>query len=141
MTEQFLAVHTLEGDDGGPKPVHVESSETRLEARFRPKDENYYLIFGAYVKDGKLALSLCIAEAGSRVYLNITSDTLSGQEITTQVGLEPTRVSVKGAGRRHTNGKRMGGVYKQHRWTFDPLENVISPFNKNLSSFCFCSSL
>jgi|GEM_PF-2360977 len=132
MTEQFLAVHTLEGDAEGPKPVHVESSETRLEAWFKPQNENYYIVFSITLHGTKFGHPGCRAEAQSSVYLSIGSELLHPDEITRRIGLNPTEVQIKDEKRVLPNGRRLSIINDHYGWTFAPLKNTIAEFDHKL---------
>jgi Domain of unknown function (DUF4279) len=118
-TQQFFRAHTLQKDNGLPVTT-VLAIQDRFDVYFHLEKEPYFLVIPVNLEQDKLKLYHCRAEAKSRVYLGITSETVTAAELTARIGLEPTENWKKGAPNPTTRGRIN---YKFHGWFLDPSGN------------------
>lgn len=110
ITQQYLAVHTLEQEGGEARVAAVVHVEDRADVYFRVEGKSYFLVIPAHPEGEGWKVGFCRAEARSKVTLAIRSQTMTAPEITEAVGLTPTESWSKGDARRrrHPNQGDLG---------------------------------
>jgi hypothetical protein len=117
LTRQYLAVHRVAEDESGPLSAGVVVTDHGLDVYFQLVDEHYFLVLCVIADETGPSVRFCRAEAKSRVYLAITSDTVSPEDVTAMLELTPTESWHRGDPGRHDRGPER----KFHAWYFDPL--------------------
>ena len=117
LTQQFLSVHPVVGDESGPVPVGVVATDDRFDVHFRLVDEDYFLVLSVADDEDGGSVSSCRTEARCRVYLAISSDAMPPEEVTAMLGLTPTRSWHLG----DPHGPDGRPARSFHGWYFDPI--------------------
>jgi hypothetical protein len=125
LTRQLLAVNAAEiGEDGDPVVARVdEDTESGAYFIYFPiRGEPYFFVVVVRPDEaGELAVSWIYMEGGTRVYLLITSEIFSPEEITARVGLTPTKSHQMGDPVRKKSPAR---TYRVHMWHFEPQKGI-----------------
>jgi hypothetical protein len=97
-TKEVLAVHAPVQADGLPLIARADTTREpgAFYFYFRLQNEPYYVVIVVRPGETGLAVVGAYVEAAVRVFLLITSETLSPDEITRRVGLKPTGTHGKG---------------------------------------------
>ena len=97
-TKEVLAVHAPVLADGLPLIARADTTREpgAFYFYFRLENEPYYLVIVVRPGEKGLAVAGAYVEAAVRVFLLITSETLSPDEITRRVGFKPTATHGKG---------------------------------------------
>ncbi len=128
-TKEVLAVHTplLEGG----QPLLARADTTREPGAFyfyfRLEHQPYYLVIVVRPGEKGLVAAGAYVEASVRVFLLITSETLSPAEITRRVGFEPTATHGKGK----CLHKQLAPMSKT-RWRFEPHASLPESLDRKL---------
>lgn len=132
MTRQFLSVHKLKMQGQIPQLDQVEitqdKSVTSYLFNFPMEGERYFFVIPVFKGEAGFSLGLCHAEAASSASLRFTSESITPEMITEQIGLEPTKSWRMGESRRHGNG-----TYSFHSWEFRATQYLSGDFDRKFS--------
>ena len=97
-TQQFLAVHNLELQNGRPRPLHVENWKNKniWYVYFRPQKEDYFLLIEVCENKQGPYPSRTFISARVKIEFNIESQVIGPDEISNRIGLIPTYMRRKG---------------------------------------------
>lgn len=120
VTDQFFAVHQIAGSD----PVaHVCYRKKLYWVYLHLDDQPYYWVVQIENGDEQLVPKWGFSTPHVRMCLGICSDSLSPEEITMAVNLQPREIRRKG----EPISKRSERAYNEHRWFYYP--DIPEPFD------------
>lgn len=134
VTAQFLAVNkVVTNDDGEPTAIRVDekSRPDSYLCYFAVHGEPYFLVVVVESSNNQLAISGVYMEAGVRAYLLITSKTMTTAEISTSVGLPPSKTHSTGEPISKKNPNR---TYKENLWIYEPQAEVPGSVEEKLNT-------
>ena len=135
VTAQFLAVNKVVTNEAGEPAVIRIDEKTRPDSYlcyFAVHGEPYFFVVVVESsKNNQLAVSGVYMEAGVRVYLLITSKTMTTAEITESVGLSPSKT--------HSTGEPIikkipNRTYKENQWIYEPQVEVPGSVEEKLNT-------
>lgn len=117
--EVFLTRHVLEEQNGVPVVAGVVLNDEGVhDVYLRVEDQFYFLVLMLRFEDRTPSLLGCRIEAGSTVYLRVSSEQLSAEDITARIGLIPSKSTSKGE-----ISSRTGRPYPGSDWSLCPAGN------------------
>lgn len=132
VSQQVLAVHKLALEEGTPlirlQEQDPETGDYRV--YFEIDHEPYFFVLVIALECYKPVVSAAYLEAAVRVYLSITSATLSPETITQKIGLQPTRSKTLGEP-RHPKAPTV--TLQKHHWSFEPGAEVPGSLERKLT--------
>jgi hypothetical protein len=123
LTRQFLGSRAVLLENGEPVIARVAELEPGRSLVYIPLEERgrHHLVIA--IREAPAADPEVIGvaiEADVRVYLRIASPVVTGTEITSRLGLTPTRIEVRGEPRPYTPAL----ICDMHRWVLEPQAGI-----------------
>ena len=119
VTKQYLQVMELEFEDGAPKVarVNLNHADDSVAVYFFIKGERFFIVV-TLTRGESPTVQWVWIESGHRVYLTATSETLTYDELSSQIPFEP--LSGWSVGDVKPNGK---ASYDFTRVSYEPIKN------------------